>query len=344
MTEQCFRVVAIDIIYPDAETERRLLAEIGAHLEARQCRTEDEVLSLARDADGVIAASAPLSRRVIEGLERCKVIMKYGVGLDNIDLAAATERDIVVGHTPYFCGEEVATNAMTLLLAAARKLIPLHLGVKEGVWAEGKRAVQPVHSLEDKTLGLVAFGNIARRVARMAKGMLLRVAAYDPYLETEVFEGHGVLQTDLQTLLRESDFVSVHTPLTAETRHMFGEGEFRMMKPEAFFINTSRGAVVDERSLYQALTDGWIAGAALDVLEDEPANPKNPLLSLDNVIFTPHSSSLTQEAFSSMHQMIGEDMVGALTGRWPRYLANPDVRGKVSLSGEPLEERRVAYE
>jgi len=343
MADERFRVVAIDIVYPDVEVERRLLAEIGADLEARQCRTEDEVLELARGADGIVAASAPCTRRVMEGLERCKVIMKYGVGLDNIDLPAATERGIVVGNTPYFCGEEVATNAMTLLLAAARKLIPLHLGTREGSWGEAKRAVQPVHSLEGQVLGLVAFGNIAKRVARMAEGMMLRVMAYDPYLAPEVFEEHGVVQTDFHTLLREADFVSVHTPLTDETCHMFGEAEFRMMKPEAFFINTSRGGVVNERALYQALTEGWIAGAALDVLEEEPINPSNPLLALENVIFTPHSSSLTQEAFSNMHQMIGEDMVAVLTGRWPRYLANPDVREKVSLAGEPLEERRVTY-
>lgn len=343
MTETRFNVVAIDLVYPDVEVERRLLAGIGANLEGRQCRTEDEVATFARQADGIIAASAPCSRRVIEGLERCKVIIKYGVGLDNIDLIAATERGIVVGHTPYFCGEEVATNAVTLLLALARKLIPLHMDVRKGLWVESKKAVQPVHSLEGRTLGLVAFGNIAKRVARMAKGMMLRVVAYDPYVAAEVFEENGVIRTDFHSLLREADFVSVHTPLTDETRHMFSEAEFRMMKPGAFFINTSRGAVVDERSLYQALREGWIAGAALDVLEKEPVNPNNPLLALENVVFTPHSSSLTQEAFSNVHQMIGEDMVAVLTGRWPRYLANPDVRGKVSLASEPLEERRFPY-
>lgn len=317
------------VVIPDADPEeerpdeRKALDKIGAKIICLRCRTEEELMAATRDADAVlVTGSNVMTRRVIENLRRCKVIVRYGIGVDNIDLEAATERGIVVANVPDFCMEEVANHAIMFLLACAKKLAFLHNALRAGIW--DRKLLPPMPCIYGQTLGLVGFGRIARAVARKAHAFNLRILAYDPYVDKSVAGEYGVvlLRGELGELLEEADYVSIHVPLTEETRHMFGEEEFRRMKPTAFLINTSRGAVVDERALIKALREGWIAGAALDVFEKEPPDPDNPLLKMDNVIVTPHSASYSDAAFRDLRRRVGEEAARVLSGRRPLHPVN----------------------
>ena len=313
--------------------EREALVQSGleAELVSRECHTEGEVIDLASPADAILTIGAQMTRRVIEHLTRCKVIVRYGIGVDNVDIEAATERGIVVANIPDFCLEEVSNHALLLLLACAKKLVALDKLVRAREWGRKYEVMLPMPEIHGQTLGLVAFGKIPRALVPKAKALGLRVLAHDPYVEDEVIEGYGAEPVGLDKLLREADYVSVHTPLTPETRGMFGEGEFRLMKPTAYFINTSRGPVVDEEALVRALQEGWIAGAGLDVLEEEPPDPDNPLLTMDNVILTPHSASYSDAAFRELRRRVVEEAVRVLKGEWPHSLVNPKVKEKVHL-------------
>ena len=331
MTSAKFRVLHTD---PDnlgepLDTEKAALAKIGAELIVVNCTTEEEVARAGRDVDGILTIRAPIKQAAIQGLKKCRVIVRYGVGIDNLDLEAATEKSIVVVNVPDFCIEEVANHAIMLLLACAKKLIRLDRWVKEGNW--GRELLKPMGSIHGQTLGLVACGNIARATAHRARAFNLEILGYDPYIDPAVARDHGIKLVKLEELLERSDYVSLHTPLTPETGHLMGEKEFRRMKSSAFLINTSRGPVVDEQALIRALQQGWIAGAGLDVFEKEPLDPDSPLLKMDNVVVLPHSASYSDAAFDLLHRRVGEEMVRVLTGHWPLNLINPSIREKVQL-------------
>ncbi len=335
--ERQFKVVRVDRISGLLATmaeETEELAKVNAELVGVDCATEDEIIEAAKDADAILTSQAQITRRVMEALPKCKVIVRYGVGYDTIDVDAATDNGILVVNIPDFCWEEVSNHAIVLLLACAKKLVFLNNYTKQGRWAEGKRAQAPMGSIYGQTLGLVGCGNIGRMTARKAQCFGLRVLGYDPYVDESLAKEHGITLVSLPELLKESDYISVHTPLNKETRHLIGEKEFKQMKPTAYFINTARGSVVDEPALIKALQEKWIAGAGLDVFEKEPIDSDNPLLKMDNVVVTPHDASYSDAAFKRCRTSVGQEAARVLSGQWPKNVVNKTVKPKVNLVKE----------
>ncbi len=317
------------------ELEREGLAGLDVEIiQPGPLRSEDEIIKHGRDADILLVIAEPISRRVVSSLPRLKGVVRYGVGVDTVDLRAATEFGVVVANFPDFCLDEVANHTMALLLALNRKLFRLDRVVRTGQWTPAvlRSVLPPMGPLRGQTLGLVAFGNIPRRVAPRAQAFGLNVVAYDPYLEDAVFERFGVRRAGrVEDLLAESDYVSSHLPLTEETYHFFTAERFRLMKPTAYFINTSRGKVVDQQALIRALEEGWIAGAGLDVFEEEPLPPDSPLTRLENVILTPHSAYYSDRSGRDIKLRVGRAAADILRGFQPEHVANPEVLKKLSL-------------
>ena len=315
-----FKVAITDSDHESHEVEKRILSRIGADLVEFRCLTEEEVIRYCGDADGLLTSYAPITRRVIERLN-AKVIARYGIGVDNIDLKAATEKGILVTNVIYDV-TDVADHTLSLILALVRKTPWTHESTRNGEW--NWRKAQPLTRLKGKTGGIIGFGKIGQKVAQRLKGFEVELVAYDPYLPLETFEGHGVKKVDLETLLEKSDVITIHVALTEETDHMMGEPEFRKMKKNAFVINVSRGKVIDEKALYAALEGGWISGAGLDVLENEPLTKDNPLLGLENVIITPHIAWISTSSIVEIQEKAAENVARALSGQIPLSLVNKE--------------------
>jgi len=313
------------------EIEREALDPIGAEIVEVAATTTEEFAAAAREADAIIARYRRITAPIIEGLERCVVIGLGSVGADTVDVEAASKAGIVVTNVPDVFIEEVADHAMLLLLAAARRLRETDRMVREGEWHAGRPLLAEVPRLWGQTLGLVAYGNVARATARRAKPFGLRVLAYDPFVSELTMTGDGVEPVSLRELLERSDFVSMHAPLNDETRGMLGAKELASMKPSAILINAGRGPTVDEAALVEALRQGTIAGAALDVLETEPPAADNPLLRMDNVLLTPHVASATARMMPETRRRLGREIALVLSGRWPRSCVNPDVLPRLPL-------------
>jgi D-3-phosphoglycerate dehydrogenase len=310
--------------------ENEALAPLDAEIVEIDAASENEFIAAAHDADAVYAKGRNFTKRMIDGLERCKIIAVGTVGTDYIDVEAATARAIPVTNIPDTFIEEVADHAMMLLLASFRRLVVQDRMVRDGRWREGRPALsQP--RLMGLTLGFIAFGHVARATAMRARAFGFRMMAYDPYIEELVMSPYGVEPVTLEELLKSSDFVSMHAPATEDARHMLTEKHFRMMKPGAIFINTGRGATVDEAALIKALQQGWIAGAGLDVLEIEPPKPDNPLLGMANVILTPHVASASGRFDPMRRRRVGQEIALVLRGKWPRACVNPTVLEKTDL-------------
>jgi len=264
---------------------------------------------------------------MIGQMPRCRVISRFGIGVDNVDIGAATSAGIVVTRVPDYCLDEVSDHALTLLLALARKIPFANARVQAGRWE--MPAVVPLHRLRGSVLGLVGFGRIPQLVAPKAQAFGFRVVAFDPYVPAEVFARAGVASVDFAELLKVSDFVSIHCPLSPETRGLFGADAFRRMKPSAGVVNTARGPIVDEAALAVALDRGQLAGAALDVMSEEP--PVNsPLLGRDNVVLTPHVSFYSEESLVELQTKAAQEVVAVLSGRAPRNAVNPEVRPRTA--------------
>jgi D-3-phosphoglycerate dehydrogenase len=309
--------------------EGEILARAGCALVPAPCKSEDETIAACRDAHVILTASARFSRRVIEELNEALAICRYGIGVDTVDVAAATRHGVIVANVPDFCFDQVADTAMSLILSVPRKVTYLSHLIRGGVYDRDR--ARPIHNFRGATLGLVAFGNIPRNLVWKAVPFGFRILAYDPYVKPESVRQYPVSLVDFETLLSESDIISVHAPLTGETRHLFDEAAFRRMKPSAFFLNLARGPIHDQQALYRALQEGWIAGAGLDVLEKEPPDPDDPILRLDNVVFTPHYASYTEEAYQELRVKTAENAAAVLRGEFPKYLYNPEVRENARL-------------
>ena len=320
-------VHARDLLDP----ERVELEKAGARQVVIEKPENDEAfIEIAGDADGLIVVDSPVTRRVIEGLGRLKVVLRTGVGVDVIDVEAATERGVAVVSVPDLWIREVANHALALLLACNRRLLLLDRYVRSERWLPV--IPPPVGSLHGETLGMIGFGRIGRMMARRGAALDMELIAYDPFLPTAAFGEFGVEPVSLQELLHRSDYVSIHSPLTEQTRHLIDEAALKQMKATAYLINTSRGPVVDEAALVTALREGWIAGAGLDVLEQEPPDPANPLLELDNVILTPHSSYYSDAAIGELPIRCGQEVARVLTGRRPLNLVNHEVLAVLPLT------------
>jgi D-3-phosphoglycerate dehydrogenase / 2-oxoglutarate reductase len=283
----------------------------------------DELIARTRDADALVVAFAPITRGVLSALEGLKVVVRTGVGYDVIDVPAATELGVIVVNIPDLWIREVANHALGLLLAWNRRIPALDRQVRAGVWtgSTGDRT----GALHGETVGIVGLGNIGSAFARRVKALEMTVIACDPYVEDARFATLGVERVSLEALAERSDYVSVHTLLNAETRHLIGEAFLQRMKPTALLINTSRGPVVDEQALYRALVDKRLAGAALDVWEQEPVAAGHPLLTLDNVIATPHAAYFSSAAVAQVPRRCGEEVARVLTGQRPLNVVNPEV-------------------
>jgi D-3-phosphoglycerate dehydrogenase len=286
--------------------------------------TEDEMIARTRDADALVTSSSPVTRGVMGALEGLKVVARTGVGYDVIDVRAATELGVVVVNIPDIWVREVANHALALLLAWNRKIITLDRQVHAGVWSAGVPG-ERTGALHGETVGIVGLGNIGSAFARRVAAFETTVIAHDPYVDDARFAALGVERVSLEALAERADYVSVHTLLNEETRHLIGEAFFRRMKPTAILINTSRGPVVDEAALAKALAEKRLAGAALDVWEQEPIAADNPLLRMDNVIATPHAAYFSTAAVAQVPRRCGEELARALTGRRPLNVVNPEV-------------------
>ena len=314
------------------EFEMEALAPLGAEIVEIPAGTEDEFVKAARDGDALYAKSRRITKRIIDGLEKCKVIALGSVGVDSVDVAAATARGIPVTNVPDTFIEEVADHAMMLILATFRRLVVQDRLVREGRWKEGRPMLLKLPRLMGQTLGFIAFGHVARATAVRARAFGVRMLAYDPYVEELVMSQYGVEPASLTEVLQRSDIVSMHAPSTADAHHMLTEEHFRLMKPEALFVNTGRGPTVHEPALVKALQEGWIAGAGLDVLEEEPPAPTNPLLRMDNVILTAHVASASARFDPARRRRVGQEIALVLSGRWPRSCANPSVLERTGLA------------
>lgn len=317
------KVVITDCDHPSVEIERKVFSEIDPEFVLAYCNTEDEVIETAKDADGIINQYAPITKRVIKSLKKCKVIARYGVGVDNIDIEAATEYGIIVANVPDYCVDEVSTHAMALILSCARGITLLDNKIRDKKW--DFTLAKPLFRTKGKTLGLFGLGRIARVVAQKASGFGFKIIAYDPYVSKVDDE---IELVEFSKLLSNSDFISIHSPLTDETRHLFGENNLRAMKRTAYLINTSRGPIVDEEALYNILKKRWIAGAALDVMEKEPPDWENLLLKLDNLIITPHISFYSEESYVELKTKTAKAVLSVLKGKLPRAMVNPQAISK----------------
>jgi D-3-phosphoglycerate dehydrogenase len=286
--------------------------------------TEEEVIARTRDADALVVTSSPISRKVMSALEDLKVVVRTGVGYDVIDIPAATELGVVAVNIPDVWVREVANHTMALLLAWNRKIITLDRNVHAGSWGAGIPGAW-TGSVYGETVGIVGLGNIGSAFARRVAAFEASVIAHDPYVDDAHFKALGVERVSLETLAERADYVSVHTLLNAETRHLINEAFLRRMKPTAMLINTARGPVVDEQALAQALTEKRLACAALDVWEHEPVASDNPLLRMDNVIATPHAAFFSSSAIARVPRRCGEEVARALTGQQPLNVVNLEV-------------------
>jgi len=311
-----------DIVFPNLDLARSVLARIGAEVHMASGSTPEAILQVAREADGLLVTYAKITADMIREMKKCKVISRFGIGVDNVDLAAATEAGIVVTKVPDYCIDEVSDHAMALLLAAARKIPFSNTRVQGGQWQ--MKSVVPIHRLRGSVVGLVGFGRIPQLVAPKAKAFGFRVVAFDPYIPADVFAKAGVESVSLDELLKISDYVSVHTPLLPETNRLFRAETFQKMKRGAYLVNTARGPIIDEADLARALDAGQLAGAALDVMTQEPPTG-SPLLGRDNVIITPHTSFYSEESLNDLETKAAEEVVRVLSKQAPRNPVNPEV-------------------
>jgi D-3-phosphoglycerate dehydrogenase len=324
MAKKKLKVVVTDLGYASYEPEKEILAEVGAEMVLARCSTQAEVGKACADADGVITRLAPVGAEAIAKMRKCRVISRYGVGVDNVDVAAATKRGIPVANVRDYCNEDVSDHALGLLLACARRVSSRDRQVRAGKWDIG--AKEPIHRIAGKVLGLIGYGAIARTLHRKVSGFgLAEVLAHDAFIPPEQIEQGGARPVGMAELLARSDFISLHVPLTESTRHLIGTEQLKAMKPTAILVNTSRGGVVDADALYHALKEGRIASAALDVHEVEPPPKDYKLFELDNVILTDHAGWYSEESQLALQRTTARNVALVLGGGRPLFCVNPEV-------------------
>ena len=311
------KVVITDHSFPSIDIERQILESAGIELGEIKpiCETEDDIIRTCADADALLVQWAPVTRKVLESLPKVRCIVRYGVGVNNFDLAAAKDLGVTAVNVPDFCVEEVSNHTLAMILSLCRRIPQDHHQIVGGAW--GINAFLPIPGLSDLTLGLVSFGKIARRAAEKAKVFGFEVIAFDPYLPDSVFEEHGVARVELDALLESSDIVSLHCPLVDETTHLINRETIAKMKPGAILINTSRGPVVNEVDLIEALQSGKIGGAGLDVFEEEPLPAASALRNFNNVILTSHAASVSESAVETLKLKAAEAARDFLLGKRP---------------------------
>jgi len=315
-------VVFTDHTFDDLDIEREILDEVDADLIDAETR-EEPLADLLPDADAVIVMYEAVDADLLDLMPDCRVVSRTGIGFDNVDLDAATERGVYVTNVPDYCIPEVSDHTMALLLALARKVVDYDDRVTAGEWDE--HAGRTMHRLAGQTFGLIAYGDIARAVGEKAAALGMDVIAHDPYVDPADVASGVTLVDDLSDLLAEADAVSIHSPLTPETEGLIGADELAGMKETAFLLNTARGGIVDEDALAAAVREGAIAGAGLDVLAEEPPADDSPLLDLDDVILTPHAAYNSAESVVELREKAARNVARTLAGDVPDYLVNEGV-------------------
>jgi D-3-phosphoglycerate dehydrogenase len=324
-----YHVLVTDYAWPNLDIERSVLSKIGAELIVPTEGSQDELAALSPQADAILVNWNGCTAPVIAAAQKCVIITRYGVGVDNIDTAAATARGIIVCNVPDYCMDEVSNEAMAMLLAGARRLFLYDHAIRNQQW--GVKLGMPFPRLRGLTLGIIGFGRIGKTVAPKAQAFGLRVLVCDPYIDQKEITARGCVPAGLETLLAESDFVTLHVPLTPETQGMINEQRLRLMKKDAWLINTSRGPVVDIKALYTVMKEGHLAGAGLDVLPQEPPDWNHPIFTLPNIIFTPHSAFYSEGSLAELLAKAATRVVEALSGQLPPTVVNPEVLKQKNL-------------
>jgi D-3-phosphoglycerate dehydrogenase / 2-oxoglutarate reductase len=326
------RILVTDYAWNNLDREKQILDTANASLVVAPTGNDDELVALATDVDGILTCWKPVTEKVIRNAPRCQAISRYGVGLDNIDVAFSTRMGIVVTNVPSYCVEEVSDHAMAMLLALARKVAFYDRAIKGGTY--DLRAGTPLYRIKGKTLGIVGFGSIGRILCRKAKGFGLQVIAYDRELAKSNNKDGEVESVTFPDLLRRSDYISIHMPLTTETRHLFNLEAFRQMKRSAFLVNTARGDIVNPQDLLEALNNQLIAAAALDVLSKEPPDPADPLILHSRTIVTPHVAFNSEESLEELRDSAAAQVADVLLGRLPTHVVNKEVLRQPNLRAQ----------
>jgi len=316
-----FKVIVTDDRYGSYEEEKTVLKEIGASVEVHNLGNEGQTIEVLRDADGILVNLHPLPATVIQELQKCRVISRYGVGYDNVSVETATAKGIWVARVPDYCLEDVSDQALALLLGCVRKVAFKDRRIREGAWNLHRE--QPSYRITGKTLGLIGYGAIARTLHRKISGFGLgRVLVFDPYLDPKKIEENGAESATLRSLLKNSDYISVHAPLNDGTRGLIGSRELSLMKKTAILVNTSRGPLLEEKAVAEALANGKIAAAGLDVFEAEPLPAESPLRQLDNVILSDHAGWYSEESVTELKTKAAQNVLAVLNGGKPIYPVN----------------------
>ena len=317
-----FKVLITDPYHQNFHIEKEILAKINAEVIIGHCKTEEDVIRLGSEMDGLLVSYVPIGKKVIENLHKCKVIVKYAVGANNIDLDAATKKGIYIANVPNYCLEEVSTHTIALLLSLVRNILIYDKSIKKGNW--DPLIGDPIFRIKNKVLGIIGFGHIGKRVAEKIRPFGLTILVYDPLVNNVLISKYGGKKVGLKTLLHESDYISLHCPLNKYTKHLIDFEEIEMMKKGVFIINTSRGEIINQKALYKALKNGKIARAALDVLEKDPPS-LNDIMNNDNIIYTPHVAWNSVEAEAELRKSAAQEVKRVLEGGRPLNLVNKEI-------------------
>lgn len=322
-----FKVVYTDNIYKDNEIEIRRFAQAGYDFKVASARDEDTLIRECQDADAVMVSYVEMTERIINALERCKIIVRCGMGVNNVDIPAATRRGIMVANVDKYCLDEVSDHAIALMLDLLRKITYMSNRIRQGIWNPAE--ARPIPRLNTLTLGLYGLGAISSYVARKSAAFGFHIAAYDPFLPSDYFQQMGVQRiTDEAELFKISDILSVHLPLTESTAKIITYEKFKLMKPSAIFINVARGGLVDEEGLIRALREGVIGGAGLDVLTDEYPSMDNPLFQMDNVLKSPHIAYYSEGSDVDLRNIAIDQVIGGLEQGEPKFFVNRKELGR----------------
>jgi len=320
------KIISTDHLYPDTSIEEEAFNTAGFKWEIARSKDIKTLIEECQDADGVMVTFADMPAEVINSMEKCKIIVRTGIGVNNIDIAAATEKKIMVANVLDYCTDEVSDHAMALALTLLRKTYFMNKRIKQGIWDMNE--ARPIPRLRGLTLALFGFGSIARKLAEKAKPFGFKVVAYDPFIPSEIFTQCNVKRIDdLDELFSCADVLSTHIPLLKENQGIINYDKLKMMKKSAIFINTARGLLVNEKDLYQALDEGLIAGAGLDVLSSEYPDLKHPLVQMDNVVITPHMAFYSDGSDIELRQKSCQQVIMALKEGQPEYFVNKKALG-----------------
>lgn len=314
------KVVITDSGFPNVDQEKAIIESSDTALFSYQCKTETEVAQYCKDADAILTQWAPITAKVINQMVNCKVIVRYGIGVDNVDLEAARKKNIAVVNVPDYAIDEVADHTFSLLLSSVRKIPQIIQNVRQGEW--NIAPCRPIMGIQGKLLGLAGFGNIAKAVAKRAQAFGMNIAAYDPFISKELMHEYGAIKMDWNELLENSDVISIHLPLNDYTKNLVNEQAFHLMKPSAYLINTSRGGIINTDALLHALMNKDIAGAAIDVIEQEPIAKDHPLLTLENCLVTSHCAWYSESSLLRLQAFAAKEVKRVLEGQSPKHIVN----------------------